>query len=243
MPITTLPPAPSRAEPSTFSDRGDALLGALAVFVTEANALEVNVNAKEVQTNADVVTTAADVVLTHADVILTNADVVTATSTANYKGSWADQAGAAAVPYAVSHLGMYWQLTSNLADVTLKTPGTDPEWIKLLIYSDLTAKTGDATLTAVELLGNVVITNTGAGAAINLTLQAGAADYSIEFEATVAQYLKVTAAGANTIGYGATAGAAGGYVRSNVIGTRWKMTWNGARWSISDLIGILNYDE
>jgi pyruvate/2-oxoglutarate dehydrogenase complex dihydrolipoamide acyltransferase (E2) component len=36
--ITTLPPAPSRADPATFADKGDALFGALAKYVTEANA-------------------------------------------------------------------------------------------------------------------------------------------------------------------------------------------------------------
>lgn len=39
MAITTLPEAPSRSEPSTFAPKADALLGALAQFVTEANAL------------------------------------------------------------------------------------------------------------------------------------------------------------------------------------------------------------
>lgn len=47
MPITALPDAPSRAQPSQFANKGDALLGALGNFVTQANALESNVNAKE----------------------------------------------------------------------------------------------------------------------------------------------------------------------------------------------------
>lgn len=50
MTITALPPAPSRTDPSTFSAKADALLGALATFVTEANTLESNVNAKEAST-------------------------------------------------------------------------------------------------------------------------------------------------------------------------------------------------
>lgn len=37
--ITALPTAPSRSDPDTFADRGDALLGSLGTFVTEANAL------------------------------------------------------------------------------------------------------------------------------------------------------------------------------------------------------------
>lgn len=56
MPITTLPPAPSRNDPSTFADKGDALLGQLDLFVTEANALETNVNAKESSATASAVT-------------------------------------------------------------------------------------------------------------------------------------------------------------------------------------------
>ncbi len=39
MAITTLPPAPSRADPANFSDEADALLGALDLFVTETNAV------------------------------------------------------------------------------------------------------------------------------------------------------------------------------------------------------------
>jgi hypothetical protein len=110
-------------------------------------------------------------------------------------------------------------------------------------YCVLTPKTADATLSATELAGNVLVTNTGASGAINLTQQAGTANYSITFEVTAAQYLKVTMAGSNKAQYYNTTGAAGGYVRSNVIGTRWTMTWNGVNWVISNLIGTLSYDE
>lgn len=52
MAITALPPAPSTADPTNFATKADALLGALAAFVTQANALEVNVNAKELLATA-----------------------------------------------------------------------------------------------------------------------------------------------------------------------------------------------
>jgi hypothetical protein len=234
--ISALPTAPSRSAPSTFSTRMDAFLAALATFVTEANALSTEVNSEST-------TATAQAVIATAQAVLSAASAATALAAANYKGAWSGLTGAATVPYSVSHLGKFWQLASNLADVTAKTPGTDAEWLEIDKYTVLLAKTGDATLSAIELGGNYVITNTGAGGAINLTLPAGAANYCAEFEVTAAQYLKITAAGAETFGYGSAAGSAGGYIRSNVVGTRWRITWNGSRWSVSNLIGTLKADE
>jgi len=53
MSITALPDPPLRRDgPATFADKGDAFLGALPLFVTEANALEVNVNNQEAAAEA-----------------------------------------------------------------------------------------------------------------------------------------------------------------------------------------------
>lgn len=110
MSITTLPPSPSRANPSTFSALADALLGALPTFVTEANALETNVNAKEFSADA-----AAD-------------SAAISQANANFVGLWSDQSGAAVVPYSVSHSSRYWMLLSDLADVTSNEPGVSADW-------------------------------------------------------------------------------------------------------------------
>ena len=56
MAITPLPDPPSRQDPTNFAAEGDALLGALPTFVSEANALETNVNANEVTASAAAVT-------------------------------------------------------------------------------------------------------------------------------------------------------------------------------------------
>jgi len=48
MAITPLPTPPSREDPATFAARGDAFLGALPAFATQANALAIDVNADEV---------------------------------------------------------------------------------------------------------------------------------------------------------------------------------------------------
>ena len=59
--ITTLPVAPSRSDPSTFSTRADALLGALAGFVSETNLVggEVNANATSASNSATSATNSA----------------------------------------------------------------------------------------------------------------------------------------------------------------------------------------
>lgn len=57
--ITALPTAPDRSDPTTFSDRGDALLGALATFVSETNTVagECVANAATATTQAGLATT------------------------------------------------------------------------------------------------------------------------------------------------------------------------------------------
>ena len=118
MPITPFPTPPSRSAPATFSALADAFLAAFPVFVTEANAVEVNVNAKET------------LVTNYYNAIL--AAYNAAIASANYKGEWSSLTGAAAVPYCVSHLGRFWMLSSNLANVAAKVPGTDAEWLPIL---------------------------------------------------------------------------------------------------------------
>lgn len=61
--ITTLPAAPSRADPSTFSTKADALLGALATFVSETNtvATEAEEDAATAETSALAATASANV--------------------------------------------------------------------------------------------------------------------------------------------------------------------------------------
>lgn len=52
MTITALPTPPSRSDPSNFAAAGDAFLGALPTFVSEANALAADVNADTLTASA-----------------------------------------------------------------------------------------------------------------------------------------------------------------------------------------------
>ena len=132
MAITPLPPAPSRAVPSTFSTKADAFLGALPTFVTEANALQADVNAKQAAAAVSAAAASSD-----ADDAADAADA--AQASANYKGEWSALSGAATVPYCVSHDNMYWMLTTNIADITAKEPGVASEWISIGAGADLIA--------------------------------------------------------------------------------------------------------
>lgn len=117
MPITALPAPPQRNDPATFADRGDALLGALPGFVTEANALETNVNAKE----SSAVAAAATAV----------ASAAVAQPAANFKGNWSALTGALNMPASVVHVNVFWALNTNLANVTTATPGVSASWTRI----------------------------------------------------------------------------------------------------------------
>jgi hypothetical protein len=81
------------------------------------------------------------------------------------------------------------------------------------------AKTADYIITADELMIAKTFTNYGASAEVNLSLPAGAAGYRGRIIVAVAQYLRLTANGSARFRMGSSIGVAGGFVRSNTIGT------------------------
>lgn len=109
MAITALPTPPSRSDPANFADRGDAFLGALPTFVTEANALATATNQNEInaelaETNAETAQAAAeaarDLALTYKNNALTsanNADTSEANALASEIAAAASAASAAAI--------------------------------------------------------------------------------------------------------------------------------------------------
>jgi hypothetical protein len=133
MTISALPTPPTRSDPTNFAARADAFMLALPTFVTEANALGTNVDNKSTQASADAATAA-------------NASVV-ASAAANFKGLWSSLSGALNMPASVYHLGQFWALSANLADVTVKVPGTAAEWLLAKTINALPAFTATGAIT------------------------------------------------------------------------------------------------
>lgn len=108
--ITALPPAPSRADPSTFSDKADAFVAALPTFGTQCNAV-----ASEVYANSVNASNSAAIAI----------------ASANFKGAWSSLTGALNIPASVLHSSRLWLLVANVADVTAHTPGVSASWVDL----------------------------------------------------------------------------------------------------------------
>lgn len=162
MALTPPPTAPSTTDPATFATRADALVAWHATNVTELAALQTDVTASS----------------------------STAIAAANFKGTWASRTGAANVPYCVSHLSKYWMLQSNIADITVKVPGTASEWQEILgaaTFAGIVAQGGNLTGAMNEARGTVAMHATtmdiwtgkpaildGTGSAVTITAIANA---------------------------------------------------------------------
>lgn len=106
----------------------------------------------------------------------------------------------------------------------------------------LTARTGDATLSATTDVGTWN-TNTGATGEVILTLPASATGRRFMFAVDAAQYLRVKAAGTDTIRDAATVSAAAGYIRANVAGNVLEVTCIASgKWYVTSKTGIWTVD-
>lgn len=131
--------------------------------------------------------------------------------------------------------------TGNAGKV-ITTDGTTASWAAV---TEVLAKTTTGGLSVSELSGRYVITNTGAGGDIALPLPAATPGLSLrKTQVTVAHYLKQVADGTDVFRYGSFSSAAGGYIRSNVVGDSWSLTCSIVGiWDISDIVGSPLLDE
>lgn len=89
-----------------------------------------------------------------------------AASTANFKGEWGDLTGPLSIPASAYHNGAYWNLLTDLADVTLSEPGVSADWAGVDV-AGIVAWTAISTSTTLTANTNYAVTF---GSALNLTL-------------------------------------------------------------------------
>lgn len=121
---TPMPDAPDPNNRSTFDTLAYPWAAAQNTLRTELVALANNVYGNATEAHAEALAAAASATSA------ATAESI-ALAAANFKGTWASRVGAAAVPYSVSHLGKFWMLLTNVADVTAVVPGTAPEWLEI----------------------------------------------------------------------------------------------------------------
>lgn len=66
-----------------------------------------------------------------------------------FKGYWGSLTGALAIPASVSHLGNFWMLLENVANVATEIPGTSSKWQKIKTKSELVCSPRTSNIMAV----------------------------------------------------------------------------------------------
>lgn len=107
---------PQRTQSQTdFANNGDDWLTYQSPLAADYNALAVYLDALAVDVDADA--------------LLASNSAVSAAASANFAGEWADLTGALNIPSTVRHQNIYWQLLTDLADVTASEPDvTSSDW-------------------------------------------------------------------------------------------------------------------
>lgn len=156
--FTPVPIPPTRNDPTSFKPRADAFLGAFPTFQTEMNNLAQNVYSNALGAEEQSANSASSAVSA-----ASSADIALAAS--NFKGEYSSLTGALNRPASVRHLGRYWLLIQNLANVTTAVPGTHSAWVPLETGIQLTqVLTASATLvTGIKYIvaaAGIVLTST-----------------------------------------------------------------------------------
>ncbi len=110
---------------------------------------------------------------------------------------------------------------------------------------DYTFSTANITVIHGQYVNNIMtFTNTAAGGAMEFVLPVAYLGAKVKAIVNAAQYLKITAGGTNTIRFLATQTAAGGYIRSNVVGNVVELEATGTtEWVITGIGGAWTYDS
>lgn len=171
MPITALPTPPSRSDPTNFAARGDAFLGALPTFGTEANALAVEANGYATSASASVTAATTQVGLASAQRVLAETAATTAASTAG-ASQWVSGTTYAIGNVVWSPITSYtYRRLTNGAGTT--DPSADPtNWKQ-------SAGTGDLSQTGTQSISNKTFLNAKELITVSATAATGTINYDV----------------------------------------------------------------
>lgn len=137
--ITPLPPYPTpEMDDAAYNNAAFLTTKAYVVMVDEMQAMgdATHTNATAAKEQADRAVGAATDAAQVQDIVL---------GAANFKGNYADLAGALPMPASVKHAGRFWLLTRNLANVAADVPGVSTAWTSLdsgqVVTQKITANT------------------------------------------------------------------------------------------------------
>lgn len=114
---------------NTFNDDANAWAGDIITWTEQVNLMTTAMNETAAEVDADKVSSGNSATAAGNSATAANTSAGLAAGSANYKGLWSAQTGAANKPYSVSHSGSFWALNNNLANVTTSIPSlTNPDW-------------------------------------------------------------------------------------------------------------------
>lgn len=129
VPISVALVAPNTAEPDTFNDDADQWAADIIPWTAQVNAAGVYIDAVGVAADADALAASGSASAASGSAAAALSSQNLAAASANYKGLWSAQTGAANKPYSVFHNGSFWALNVNLANVTTQEPSlTNANW-------------------------------------------------------------------------------------------------------------------
>ena len=169
-PISTALVAPNTAEPDTFNDDADKWAADIIPWTAEVNAAGAYINDVGDAVDADAAAASASATAAANSATAALASQNLAAASADYKGLWSAQTGAANKPYSVFHNGSFWALNVNLANVTTQEPSpSNASWqfISGTTWQPLKTASFSAVMNAAY---DVLAT----GSAVSVALQAGA---------------------------------------------------------------------
>lgn len=192
---------------NTFNDDANAWAGDIITWTEQVNLMADAMNATATEVDADKTASGTSATNAASSATSANTSAGLAAGSANYKGLWSAQTGAANKPYSVFHNGSFWALNNNLANVTTSTPSlTNADWQFVSGTRWQAVQTGNFTAAK-----NALYPVTATSATLDVTLPAFVAGdfFVIANNPTSTQLMRIVKSGVTVTNFRGTVVASG----------------------------------